>query len=855
MKKIYKNLLQTAIVLLCVVQAFAIPIQVPDGGTGQKYFATGTVLVGNGIYGIATVTVSSFASSSPTLGYLTATNTSATSTFSGGVYITKLLNAISAIFGTLTVTGNVNLGTTTANYINGVIYVNGTNYPRTIAGINSALSDCYNKTGCYKVYLDEGIYSMGSNSIFLQNNIALQGSGVGKTIIQKQSTDTSTDFVLMGGSYYVQNVTVSDITFDANLYRSTGGQIFQFKNLTIENTELKNINATSSSAWGWRLGQVVDADIASSTSENLVFKNNYIHNNYGNTFEQMLLPNVNNADISNNIFRANSAISGALYDEVSVYVYCNNVRIHDNLFDNSNYNAFGAKQGDNFFAYNNTVLRDQASTTATAGARLRNYNNAMIFDNTFQFASTSNTSSGIIMSNNNTGLDGHPLHNATATAYTLKNNKFFNVYYGIYSFSSSASLSYLYNGIIIDGNEFYTVFKSPIRLGTDDSSQSYDNIFIRNNVIDSFIGNIEAGIWVQGASTSPASTTGIYIENNHIGSNTVGANSGGIRIVGAQVNRIVGNHFGTYGSYGQIGFANNGTANTIYGNYTGTTTAWQVQNTTGSVLAKFESGCLFMGTIGNCVASTTGNITAYGGANGIGYWALNGATHIFSFLRQGFPSNASLAISAFGGISLNAGTTTPSAGGTQFVLTTAGNIGVGTSTPQTRFTIQESSGTSTLSLVTNSTNGENSLQLMDSNYSKTATSSWEIIKQNTADTVNAFGLTFGHWVADGTFMRIFQITANGHIITGALTPSFTSCGTSPSLATSSDDTAGTLTVGTLAGTTCTLNFAKAFNQTPHCIVKQRTEDINPLVYTVSSTSIVLTRTSISSSVYDYICVE
>lgn len=84
-------------------------------------------------------------------------------------------------------------------------------------------------------------------------------------------------------------------------------------------------------------------------------------------------------------------------------------------------------------------------------------------------------------------------------------------------------------------------------------------------------------------------------------------------------------------------------------------------------------------------------------------------------------------------------------------------------------------------------------------------------------------------------------------------PAPTSCGTSPSLASGSTDTAGTITMGTTA-TGCVLTFGTAFVQSPICTVTWRATPLASQSYTTANTGLTLTQTSTSNNVVDYVCV-
>jgi len=93
---------------------------------------------------------------------------------------------------------------------------------------------------------------------------------------------------------------------------------------------------------------------------------------------------------------------------------------------------------------------------------------------------------------------------------------------------------------------------------------------------------------------------------------------------------------------------------------------------------------------------------------------------------------------------------------------------------------------------------------------------------------------------------VMRLQSSGHVQTlGGVTPSVSSCGSSPSLATGSTDVAGSVTVGTGNVTSCTITFGSQWvnssgsSITPFCVVTYSATASVGL--TTTSTSIVITR--------------
>ena len=95
------------------------------------------------------------------------------------------------------------------------------------------------------------------------------------------------------------------------------------------------------------------------------------------------------------------------------------------------------------------------------------------------------------------------------------------------------------------------------------------------------------------------------------------------------------------------------------------------------------------------------------------------------------------------------------------------------------------------------------------------------------------------------------ITSIGHHVNriGGTAPALTSCGTSPTIATGSDDHAGIFTIGA-TGTGCVITFATAYTNVPSCIVIAETaSNFTSLTKTASAITVVG-----SPGIFNYRCV-
>jgi len=105
---------------------------------------------------------------------------------------------------------------------------------------------------------------------------------------------------------------------------------------------------------------------------------------------------------------------------------------------------------------------------------------------------------------------------------------------------------------------------------------------------------------------------------------------------------------------------------------------------------------------------------------------------------------------------------------------------------------------------------------------------------------------------DSTVMM--GVRGNGHWVSETGTaPVLSSCGTTPSI--TGTDTAGKITIGTSASSTCTMTFADQYANAPACSITNGTDDV-PVFATTSTTVLTITdgATDFSSDVIMYTCI-
>ncbi len=98
-----------------------------------------------------------------------------------------------------------------------------------------------------------------------------------------------------------------------------------------------------------------------------------------------------------------------------------------------------------------------------------------------------------------------------------------------------------------------------------------------------------------------------------------------------------------------------------------------------------------------------------------------------------------------------------------------------------------------------------------------------------------------------------NLTVGEHYLSEGLSPTLSSCGTSPSIA--GTDTAGTMTFGTVFAIGCTLTFNQAYTNAPACVVTNNDAAINVAITAISSTAFTVTcGATCTSDLIHYICI-
>lgn len=106
--------------------------------------------------------------------------------------------------------------------------------------------------------------------------------------------------------------------------------------------------------------------------------------------------------------------------------------------------------------------------------------------------------------------------------------------------------------------------------------------------------------------------------------------------------------------------------------------------------------------------------------------------------------------------------------------------------------------------------------------------------------------------------KVLNWDSAGHVLlSGIGVPAVSSCGTAPSVAAGSDN-AGDVSMGTANVATCTLTFAAAYTNVPHCFASNRTSKFVAIAQATTTTLVIVGTNSgapfaVPGDVIDYVC--
>lgn len=248
------------------------------------------------------------------------------------------------------------------------------------------------------------VYSLGGGTVLMtdydyyptailrpKSNVHLRGLGRGVTTIHAPTSSVITRVFyhdgLTAGHKYLENWTASDFTVDMSEKQTMGQEIRFFRNFHQYNTEWKNVKCLTTggaSRWCNKFGTIeFVAGVSSpstSESEDLHLHDNYYHDNFTRTFEVVLATNTKGIKAYGNKFSGNSA-SANVYDEVSFFIYNDDVDYHDNVHSNSLFNGVGAKESNRVRIHDNTIAHTNNTPTNYTGIRVWNTEDSSVYDN------------------------------------------------------------------------------------------------------------------------------------------------------------------------------------------------------------------------------------------------------------------------------------------------------------------------------------------------------------------------------------------------------------------------------------------------------------------------------------------
>lgn len=89
----------------------------------------------------------------------------------------------------------------------------------------------------------------------------------------------------------------------------------------------------------------------------------------------------------------------------------------------------------------------------------------------------------------------------------------------------------------------------------------------------------------------------------------------------------------------------------------------------------------------------------------------------------------------------------------------------------------------------------------------------------------------------GTLYSGFEVLGDGHLNATGTLPVVSSCGTSPAI--TGSDVGGTVTVGSVSATSCTVTFQIPYEATPSCLISSESSLTTAPSYTISTTALVV----------------
>jgi hypothetical protein len=412
----------------------------------------------------------------------------------------------------------------------GTIIVDGTTYPATSQGIQSAVNACGSSSSCGGVYLPPGIYKI-SSPVTPKSNVSIFGAGKGNTILQG-GAPYGADF-LYSSATPLTNVTISDLTIDLqNTSLASGIQLSNVSGSTI-----RNVAFTNGDAQGWLLMFGAVGDPATAPVQNFHNAvNNVDFSNHAGSLEAFLIFNSQYTTISNVTLRNVTSPGIGLwqkdYDTQILGASCSDSPTRDGVVyysitverttiadlqtnncgpaikgaNVSDYGTFGLTQAQNL-TISNPVIVGGPNSQQYPAIQLGAVNNALVQNPQISFYQI-----GILLNNAN-GLSAST--NWTITGGTIRDN------------NASNNYDFLHPGILIQVSGGTGVIQG-VQIYDDqtthtqthpvifDGAASFNNISITGNMLSAFNG--APSVRMSSGARVGANFT-VSCNTNYVGSN------------------------------------------------------------------------------------------------------------------------------------------------------------------------------------------------------------------------------------------------------------------------------------------------------------------------------------------------
>lgn len=362
------------------------------------------------------------------------------------------------------------------------------------------------------VYFPPGTYMIGSSFSFGTRKIQFVGAGIGRSII-KAASGFSSFAMIYDYTDGISDIEITGLTFDANSLDGKGVmEMGTCSNVYIHNNEFKNVASPTTSHWTVLIGEIVDADIAASASYNVVFTDNYVHDNGNGTNETILPINCRDSRFDNNYFKNNTNSAFTL----NLFGYCNNSTANGNIFRNCR-EAIYILSSDTVEVCNNQVYseaQNQALVTISNSYRVK------IGGNLHRgYRSGGSAVSSVRISDRAGTFDGHAQQFTGSRFVDISDNNIHDVYTAIAIATGNGIFNaYEASDIDIRGNQLFACEWAPISIGQNLNTVNLQNIVIEGNYLG-ISNQFDAGsIRIVGDSTTPTITRvkNITIKNNKI---------------------------------------------------------------------------------------------------------------------------------------------------------------------------------------------------------------------------------------------------------------------------------------------------------------------------------------------------